>query len=192
MTEWFGISEHGLIGDLRTCALVGTDGTIDWFCAPRFDSPSVFGAILDKDRGGSWRLAPASKVSRTQQFYFPNTAVLITRFLTADGVAEVHDFMPVLGIGDPAHRQRIVRRVSGVRGKISMRMHFDARPDYARQNCVAEFAGDGVLVTGDGVRMGLIATVDLHVDTGPTTRRQRRGRTHQGRYRPVRPRDARR
>jgi GH15 family glucan-1,4-alpha-glucosidase len=167
MTEWLGISEHGLIGDLRTCALVGTDGTIDWFCAPRFDSPSVFGAILDKDRGGSWRLEPACEVSRTQQFYFPDTAVLITRFLTADGVAEIHDFMPVLGIGDPVHRQRIVRRVSGVRGKINMRMHFDARPDYARQNCEAEFAGDGVLVTGDGVRMGLIASVDLHVDTEP-------------------------
>jgi GH15 family glucan-1,4-alpha-glucosidase len=167
MTEWLGISEHGLIGDLRTCALVGTDGTIDWFCAPRFDSPSVFGAILDKDRGGSWRLEPTCEVSRTQQFYFPDTAVLITRFLTADGVAEIHDFMPVLGIGDPEHRQRIVRRVSGVRGKINMRMHFDARPDYARQNCEAVFAGDGVLVTGDGVRMGVIASVDLHVDTEP-------------------------
>src|SRR6195952_3409385 len=167
MTEWLGISEHGLIGDLRTCALVGTDGTIDWFCAPRFDSPSVFGAILDKDRGGSWRLEPSCEVSRTQQFYFPDTAVLITRFLTADGVAEIHDFMPVLGIGDPEHRQRIVRRVSGVRGKITMRMHFDARPDYARQNCDAGFAGDGVLVTGDGVRMGLIASVDLRVDTEP-------------------------
>jgi GH15 family glucan-1,4-alpha-glucosidase len=147
--------------------LVGTDGTIDWFCAPRFDSASVFGAILDKDRGGSWRLAPACEVSRTQQFYFPDTAVLITRFLTADGVAEVHDFMPVLGIGDPGHRQRIVRRVSGVRGKIHMRMRLDARPDYARQSCEARHNGDGVLVTGDGIRMGLLATTDLHVEHGP-------------------------
>jgi GH15 family glucan-1,4-alpha-glucosidase len=162
--NWLGISEHGLIGDLRTCALVGTDGTIDWFCAPRFDSPSVFGSILDRDRGGSWRLGPACEELRTQQFYFPDTAVLITRFLTADGVAEVHDFMPVLGIGDPEHRQRIVRRVSGVRGKIHVRMKFDARPEYARQRCVAEHAGDGVLVTGDGVRMGLIATTALNID----------------------------
>jgi GH15 family glucan-1,4-alpha-glucosidase len=165
--DWLAISEHGLIGDLRTCALVGTDGTIDWFCAPRFDSPSVFGAILDKDRGGSWRLGPACEAPRTQQFYFPDTAVLITRFLTADGVAEVHDFMPVLGIGDPEHRQRIVRRVSGVRGKIHVKMRFDAKPDYARQKCEAEHAGDGVLITGDGVRMGLIATTDLHIEEGP-------------------------
>ncbi|MDP9167643.1 MAG: DUF5911 domain-containing protein, partial [Actinomycetota bacterium] len=140
MSECLGIAEHGLIGDLRTCALVGTDGTIDWFCAPRFDSPSVFGAILDADRGGSWRLEPTGEVSRTQQFYFPDTAVLITRFLTADGVAEVHDFMPMPGVGDPEHRQRIVRRVSGVRGKITLRTRFDARPDYARQNCEASYA----------------------------------------------------
>lgn len=78
-----GIADHGLIGDLRTCALVGTDGTIDWFCAPRFDSPSVFGAILDGDRGGSWRLAPAGGVTRSHQFYFPDTAVLITHFLSS-------------------------------------------------------------------------------------------------------------
>lgn len=103
-----GIADHGLIGDLRTCALVGTDGTIDWFCAPRFDSPSVFGAILDGDRGGSWRLAPTRGVTRSHQFYFPDTAVLITRFLTPNGVAEVHDFMPVTVKGDDRYRQRLV------------------------------------------------------------------------------------
>jgi GH15 family glucan-1,4-alpha-glucosidase len=162
--DWPAIADHGLIGDLRTCALVGTDGTIDWFCAPRFDSPSVFGGILDNDRGGCWRLAPIGEVSRTQQFYFPDTAVLITRFLTPDGVAEVHDFMPVLGVGDPEHRQRLVRRVSGVRGKIQMRMCVDARPDYGRQRCRAEESGDGVLITGDGVRLGLMASTELAIE----------------------------
>lgn len=161
------IADHGLIGDLRTCALVGTDGTIDWFCSPRFDSPSIFGAILDRERGGSWSLAPTSGVSRTQQFYFPETAVLITRFLTPDGVAEVHDFMPVLGVGDPQYRQRVVRRVSGVRGKIKMQMCVDPRPDYGRSRCRAEQSGDGVLITGDGIRLGLIASVDLSIDEGP-------------------------
>ena len=164
--DWPAIADHGLIGDLRTCALVATDGTVDWFCAPRFDSPSVFGAILDNERGGKWTLSPTGEVSRTQQFYFPDTAVLITRFLTPDGVAEVHDFMPVLGAGDPEHRQRLVRRVSGVRGTITMRMCVDARPDYGRERCVAEESGDGVLITGDGVRLGLVASVDLSIEEG--------------------------
>lgn len=162
--EWLAISEHGLIGDLRTSALVGTDGTIDWFCAPRFDSPSVFAAVLDPDEGGSWRLAPACEVTRTQQFYYPDTAVLITRFLTDDGVAEVHDFMPVLGAGDPDHRQRLVRRVSCVRGRIRIHTQLDARPDYARQRCRATDEGDGVLITGDGIRLGLVSSTDLEID----------------------------
>lgn len=158
------ISEHGLIGDLRTSALVGTDGTIDWFCAPRFDSPSVFGAILDQERGGSWQLTPTTEVTRTQQFYYPDTAVLITRFLTAEGVVEVHDFMPVISPDEPEHRQRLVRRVSGVRGCLRLQMRLDARPDYARQSCTAERSGDGVLVTGDGVRLGLIASTELEIE----------------------------
>ena len=69
---------------------------------------------------------------RTQQFYFPDSAILITRFLTDDGVVEVHDFMPVLGAGDPDHRQRIVRRVSGGARRDPVRMQLDARPDYGR------------------------------------------------------------
>ena len=166
MGEPPAIAQHGLIGDLRTCALVATDGTIDWFCAPRFDSPSVFGAILDEDRGGSWRLTPTTEVTRTQQFYYPDTAVLITRFLTPAGVAEVHDFMPVAGPDEPDHRQRVVRRVSGVRGTLRLRMCLDARPEYGRQSCTAEPSGDGVLVTGDGVRLGLIASTDLRIEDG--------------------------
>ncbi|MGU3653212.1 glycoside hydrolase family 15 protein [Mycolicibacterium sp. A43C] len=167
MTEALAISQHGLIGDLRTCALVGADGTIDWFCAPRFDSASVFAAILDQDKGGSWQLTPCTDVTRTQQFYYPDTAVLITRFLTDDGVVEVHDFMPVLAPDEEDHRQRLVRRISGVRGTMRLQMRLDARPDYARQSCTAEYTGDGVLITGDGVRLGLIASTDLDIEDGP-------------------------
>jgi GH15 family glucan-1,4-alpha-glucosidase len=76
------IAEHGLIGDLHTVALVGVDGTIDWYCCPRFDAPSVFGAILDKAKGGHYRIAPAGGEWTTKQLYFPDTNVLITRFLT--------------------------------------------------------------------------------------------------------------
>lgn len=164
--DWPAIADHGLIGDLRTCALVSTQGAINWFCAPRFDSPSIFGALLDPDQGGCWNLAPTCEISRTQQFYFPNSAVLITRFLTPDGVVEVHDFMPVLGPHEQEHRQRLVRRVSGVRGSITVRMLLDARPDYGRSRCVTEPTECGVVIAGDGVRMGLTSTTELTVDGG--------------------------
>ncbi len=168
-TDWPGIADHGLIGDLRTAALVGTDGTIDWFCAPRFDSPSVFASILDRENGGSWKISPADGAVRTQQFYFPESAVLATRFLTDHGVVEVHDFMPVLQAGDPDHRQRLVRRVMSVRGSTTVHMRLDARPDYGRATCEAETLEHGVVLTGDGVRLGLSATSDLTVDGGCVT-----------------------
>src|SRR5262252_7579319 len=90
--RYLPIAEHGLIGDLHTVALVGTDGTIDWYCCPRFDSPSVFGAILDADRGGLFRIAPEGQDWRSKQLYLPDTNVLITRFLMRGGVGEVQDF----------------------------------------------------------------------------------------------------
>ena len=90
--------------------------------------------------------------------------MLITRFLTPNGVAEVHDFMPVTVKADDEYRQRLVRRVSGVRGTIDLQMRLDARPDYARQSCSATPLGDGVLITGDGVRMGLTASTALTID----------------------------
>src|SRR3954468_23644629 len=91
--DYLPISEHGLIGDMQSAALVGTDGTIDWYCPARFDAPSVFAAILDHRRGGHWSLAPRSDDWTSKQLYFPDTNVLITRFLSPEGVAEVHDFM---------------------------------------------------------------------------------------------------
>ena len=93
-TRYLPIAEHGLIGDLHTAALVGTDGTMDWYCCPRFDSPSVFGAILDADRAGLFRISPDCEGWSSKQLYLPDTNVLITRFLMPDGVGEVQDFMP--------------------------------------------------------------------------------------------------
>ena len=90
------MSEHGLIGDLHCVALVGTNGTIDWYCCPSFDAPSVFGSLLDADRGGCFELA-AAVPAETRQFYLPDTNVLITRFFAEDGVGEIQDFMPVGG-----------------------------------------------------------------------------------------------
>ncbi|MEU6062520.1 glycoside hydrolase family 15 protein [Streptomyces sp. NPDC047097] len=126
------IAEHGLIGDLRTAALVGTDGRIDWFCAPRFDSPSVFGALLDAAEGGCWRMDPVCAVASRQQFYFPDTNILVTRMLTEEGMVEVQDFMPVLRSHDPDHRQRLVRRVGAVRGRMRLRTVIAPRMNYGR------------------------------------------------------------
>jgi GH15 family glucan-1,4-alpha-glucosidase len=109
--DYLPIAEHGVIGDQRSVALVGTDGTIDWYCPDRFDGPSVFAAVLDRHRGGFYRVAPVGSGSQTKQMYLPETNVLITRFLSPDGVSEVQDFMP-LG----TDRQRLIRRVVGVRG----------------------------------------------------------------------------
>src|SRR5437660_6062193 len=85
------IAEHGLIGDLQTAALVTTDGSIDWFCCPRFDSPSVFGALLDDEQGGHFRIRPAGTGYTSTQMYLPDSAVLVTRFYTDAGVGELVD-----------------------------------------------------------------------------------------------------
>ena len=98
------IENYGVIGNLRTAALVGMDGSIDWLCLPHFDSPSVFAALLDDRKGGRFRIAPAGDHFRRKQFYWPDTAILVTRFLHDDGVGEVEDYMPVGGTGTSAGR----------------------------------------------------------------------------------------
>lgn len=119
------IAEHGIIGGLHTAALVGSDGTIDWFSPDRFDGPSVFGALLDRDRGGFYRIAPVDPLAATRQLYLPDTNVLITRFLSPEGVSEILDFMPV-GSGP----QRLIRSVVGVRGAQRFRLEVEPRFDY--------------------------------------------------------------
>jgi GH15 family glucan-1,4-alpha-glucosidase len=111
MERYPPIAEHGLIGSLQTAALVATDGTVDWFCCPRFDAPSVFASLLDRDRGGHFRIAPEGEDHVARQLYFPDTAILVTRFMTADGVGEVIDFMPVEDPKRVTDRHRLVRAV---------------------------------------------------------------------------------
>ena len=169
MSDSLPIADHGLIGDLRTAALVGTDGTIDWFCPGRFDAPSVFAALLDPEKGGSWGLRPVGEQGAGHQFYFPDSNILVTRFLTEKGVVEVHDFMPVLKAHDDEHRQRLVRRVTCVRGRVTVGMRLSARPEYGAEHPTTEAVDDGVLVTGAGVRLGLSATTDLDLADGDVT-----------------------
>jgi GH15 family glucan-1,4-alpha-glucosidase len=127
------IADHGLIGDLQTAALVATDGTIDWFCCPRFDSPSVFASLLDDRRGGRFALAPVTPARTTKQMYMPDTAILVTRYLSDSGIAEVLDFMPVDQPHIVSDRHRLVRAVRGIRGEVEFEARVEPRFDYARQ-----------------------------------------------------------
>ncbi|MFE5670089.1 glycoside hydrolase family 15 protein [Agromyces sp. NPDC056523] len=125
------IEDHGLIGDLQTAALIDTNGTIDWFCAPRFDSPSIFGSLLDADGGGFCRIRPATDDFVTRQLYLPDTAILVTRFMTEAGVGEVVDFMPVTGT-EATDRHRLVRLLRVVRGTMDFEGEIQPRFDYGR------------------------------------------------------------
>src|SRR5262249_335653 len=133
------IGEYGVIGDLHTIALVSMDGSIDFLCLPSFDSPSVFAALLDKEKGGRFQIAPVLCRAARKQLYLPDTNVLLTRFLGADGVAEVSDFMPVED-GGLAHN--LVRRAKTVRGEVRFKMRCDPRFDYARAVHTAERRSD--------------------------------------------------
>jgi GH15 family glucan-1,4-alpha-glucosidase len=123
------IENYGVIGDLNTMALVSLEGSIDFMCFPRFDSPSVFAALLDYKRGGHFQIAPATGDFKRRQHYLPDTNILLTRFLSPGGVAVVSDFMP---IGQPGHRRGLVRRVKVVRGEVRLRMICSPRFDYGR------------------------------------------------------------
>ena len=152
------IEDHGIIGDLHTAALVGADGTIDWLCLPRFDSPSVFCSILDDRKGGHFRLRPVS-YARSQQLYLPDTNVLLTRFLSPEGVAETLDFMPVEG--GTGQRHDLVRGVWVERGEMTFEV--DCRPafDYARQKHTITLGKNGVIFEGAGTTLGLATEVPL-------------------------------
>ena len=158
------IAEHGIIGDLHSAALVGTDGTIDWYCCPSFDSPSVFAAILDRARGGYYRIAPEADGWAPKQLYFPDTNVLITRFLTEEGVGEVQDFMPVEGAPGPAHRNRLIRRVLGVRGTMHFRLTAQPRFNYGRDDHDTFFYENGVVFRSPGICMALETPLELKPD----------------------------
>jgi len=172
MARYPNISDHGLIGDLQTAALVTTDGTVDWFCCPRFDSPSVFASLLDADHGGHFRVAPDRDDYVSKQLYLPDTAILITRFMTPDGVGEVQDFMPVTG-GGATDRHRLVRQFRVVRG--TMRFRFDVRPgfDYARQPHKLDLSENGAVFESDDMELTLhwarpsdesLRERDLHIE----------------------------
>jgi GH15 family glucan-1,4-alpha-glucosidase len=163
-TPYPQIADHGLIGNLQTAALVSTDGEIDWFCCPRFDSPSVFASLLDRERGGRFRIAPAESGYTSKQLYFPDSAVLITRFMTEDGVGEVVDFMPVSDPTRPTDNHRLVRVVRVVRGQ--MRFVFECMPrfNYGRSDHTLDLTDEGAVFRSQDLTLTLRPTGLLTLD----------------------------
>jgi GH15 family glucan-1,4-alpha-glucosidase len=151
------IEDYGLIGNLRTAALVGRDGSIDWLCLPRFDSDACFAALLGDERNGRWVLAPAGGVRRVTRRYRPGTLILETEFECEDGVVRVVDCMP-----PSARTESVVRVVEGVSGSVPMRTELIVRLEYgATIPWVTSDPGGLSAVAGpDGLR--LWTSVDLH------------------------------
>ncbi|HXM56496.1 MAG TPA: glycoside hydrolase family 15 protein, partial [Candidatus Dormibacteraeota bacterium] len=160
MSDYPHIADHGLIGDLQTAALVATDGTIDWFCCPRFDSPSVFASLLDSARGGRFRIAPVGDGHVTRQLYLPDSASLITRFMTPDGVGEVMDLMPVIESRATAHH-RIVRIIRVVRGELRFAIECEPRFDYGRRAHDVALSEHGAVFRTDDLTLTLSCSIPL-------------------------------
>jgi GH15 family glucan-1,4-alpha-glucosidase len=155
------IEDHGLIGDLQTSALVAIDGTVDFMCLPRFDSPAIFASLLDSRRGGKFSLAPRNARHVTKQMYLPSTAILVTRYLSTQGVAEVLDFMPIDNPGVATDRHRLIRMVNGIRGTVDFEASIEPRFDYARSTHTTERTENGVVFEGAGLRLAVSATCPL-------------------------------
>jgi pentatricopeptide repeat protein len=156
MIEQAAIEDHGLIGDLQTAALITTDAAIDWYCCPRFDSPSVFAALLDAEKGGYFRIAPEGEQYRTKQLYLPGTAILITRFIMASGVGEVIDFMPPQ-TGAATDRHDIVRAVRATRGRVRFRIECQPRFNYARDSHEVHITEEGVVFRSPTLDLSLVS-----------------------------------
>ncbi len=146
---------YGLIGDTRTAALVSREGSIDWACLPRFDSPSVFARLLDAERGGSCRVGPVEPHTSYQQ-YVGATNILTTRFVLRRGlILTVTDFMPIGGKPTAEEAPRIVRRLGARGGPIAVRVAADPRFDYARAPAAWRLEGERAVAEGAGERLGL-------------------------------------
>ena len=158
------IENYGIIGNMRTVALVGMNGSIDWYCYPHFDSPSVFGAILDDKKGGRFQISVDSDGVRHKQFYWPSTNVLVTRFLMADGIAELEDFMPVGLPSESSAYRHVYRRIRCVRGTV--RISVTCRPafDYGRQTHEVLIRTNGATFKSGSLILALSTAVPLMND----------------------------
>lgn len=154
------IEDYGVVGNLRTVALVGKNGSIDWFCFPRFDSPSVFAALLDARSGGHFRIRPCLPDLREKQLYWPDTNVLATRFLSAEGVCEITDYMPISeSKADLDHV--LIRKVRMVRGSMRLRVECQPAFNYARDRHETEILEHGAAFRSQNLHLCLSSDVPL-------------------------------
>jgi GH15 family glucan-1,4-alpha-glucosidase len=159
------IENYGIIGDLHSAALVGMDGSIDWLCLPRFDSPSVFAAILDDEKGGRFKIAPVSDGVTRKQLYWPDTNVLISRFFTPDGVAEITDYMPTHASKNGRGRHQVIRRIKVVRGEMNFQMECSPAFNYSRDEHKSEITEGGACFHSGQLSLGLATDVPLRSES---------------------------
>lgn len=162
------IENYGVIGDLHTDALVGMNGSIDFMCFPRFDSPTIFAALLDDEKGGRFSLAPEFNHSVHKQIYLPESCILLSRFLSSEGVAEVSDFMP---LGQSEVQHDLVRRAKTVHGEVRFRMLCQPRFDYARCPHKIEAKGEREILflpehNGKLKPVRLLSSVPMKIENG--------------------------
>src|SRR5579884_706 len=155
------IEDYGVIGNMRTVALVGKTGSVDWFCYPHFDSPSIFAAILDDKKGGYFRICPRTDEVTRKQLYWPDTNVLITRFLSNDGVGEVTDYMPIGARRGNEGFHGLIRRIKVVRGSMTFRMECFPAFNYARDAHTVEVVEGGAKFRSENLQMALAADVQV-------------------------------
>jgi GH15 family glucan-1,4-alpha-glucosidase len=162
------IEDHGVIGNMRSAAMVAVNGTIDFFCFPTFDSPTIFAALLDAQKGGFFSILPDMAELRFKQMYLPDTNILLTRFLSEDGVAEITDFMPVEeGAETAAYAHQVLRMVRVIKGEVTFQLRCAPRFNYARSGHTTCQEQDAICFHPESEEcpsMALHATVPLAVE----------------------------
>lgn len=151
------IEDYAMIGDCQSAALVGTNGSIDWLCLPRFDSPACFAALLGDEENGYWLLAPRGEVRSCQRRYRPGTLILETDFTTDEGTVSVIDFMT-----PRSAEPDVVRIIVGRRGRVAMRCDLVIRCDYGSIVPWVRRSGNGIWATAGPDSVILYAGVALH------------------------------
>lgn len=161
--KYLPIEDYGIVGDLNTVALIGLNGSIDFMCFPDFDSPTIFAAILDNEKGGRFQLHPVKEQVKYKQLYLPDTNILLTRFLSDDGIAELTDFMPVQALN---RGNELVRRLTAVHGKLTFMLQCSPRFNYASSPHTVEKVNDMELVftcKDPDIKIRLRSTIKLDV-----------------------------